>query len=338
MYTAMGKCELQDGSTMHLGRVLAPDAEWGAKIIEFYRPHKSALSIWHIIQGVEKEDQGGLTNYFYIERRDDAILGIINIAEHNHCCQFGHVLTDPEYRGNGICNAIMPRAIDDFATRNGKMLVLCTIRPDAFHLYEKYGFAPVDNAGFISGEPIVMLQYTKGVDEDEFYRERFAVDETFVRQPAFKDWVDLSVLTMMKDVPPLKSLCTDTKAYGRFELHTRELIYDMQVLKKPVRAKVLETKTTGAAVGFLIVRPDPRFDNHVRMMDLFVHPNFIDSADKLLASVELENGKVQVYIDHTNNAIRDVLIDAGFYEEALLKRQFKYIEDWYDVIIMAHES
>jgi len=338
MYTSLGDCKLKDGSTMQLGRVLAPDEKWGERIIAFYRPHKSPLSIWHIIQGVEKEDPGGLANYFYVGHRDDTILGIINIAEHNHCCQFGHVLTKPEYRGNGICNAIMPRAIDDFALRDGKMLILCTIKPDAYHLYCKYGFVPVDNAVFVPGQPIVMVQYTAGADQDDFYRKRFVTDDTFVREPAFKDWVELSVLTLTKDAPPLRSLCTDTKTYGRFELHTRELIYDMQVLKKPVQAKVLETKSTAAAVGFAIIRPDPRFNNHIRMMDFFVHPDFLDSAEKLLFSVELDGGKIQLYLDHTNHAIRNVLAGAGFYEEARFRRQFKYLEKWYDVIIMAREG
>ena len=337
MYKSLGIIKLKDGSTMKIGQVLTPDEEWGPRILSFYKPHKTEMSFWHIEKGVEEKELEGLVNYFYIAHRDSELLGILNIAEHNGCAQYGHVLTKPECRGNGICNAIMRAAMDDFQARSGKMLILCTIMPDAYHIYEKFGFVPVGDKPFIPGAPIMMVYYTKSVDEDAFYKEYFAPAETFVREPQFKDWAALSVLTLTKNAPPLRSLCTDTKTYGRFELHTRELIHDIRILEKPITARVLESKNTGASAGFLITRPDPRFDNQVRMMDFFVHPNFIDSAEKLLSSIELGEGKIQVYLDHTSEKIKKVLAGAGFHKDAELKKQFKYAKEWYDVIIMARE-
>ena len=335
MYDSFGSGILKDGSAVELGRVRVPDPQWGPRLLAFFKPLKADLSFWHIAQGVEFEEPEGVVNYYYLAHRDDEILGTINVAEHTGCAQYGHVHTRRDHRGNGICNRMMEFSMEDYRARGGTMLILCTINSDAYHLYDKFGFKPVDENSFRPGVPIVMNWFADGVDEDDFYKERFRAAEVLVRGFQLKDWIQLSVLTLTKDAPPLRSLCTDTKTYGRFELHTRELLYEMRVLNKPIQARVLESKTTGASVGFTILRPDSRFDGQVQMLDMFVHPAFIDSVSTLLDSIDLGTTKTQMYLDHTNDAIRNVLVARGFRQEAILSRQFQYAGRWYDVIMLA---
>lgn len=336
MYESFGSSKLKNGLEVELGRVRVPDDVWGPQLLDFFKPLKADLSFWHIAQGVELEDPGGVINHYYIAHQGSEILGSINIAEHDGCAQYGHVHTRHDQRGQGICNRMMEVSIADYRARGGKMMILCTIRPDAHHLYDKFGFKPVDDRPFVPGVPIVMNWFADQVDEDEFYDQRFMFSDTFVREFQLKDWILLSVLTLTKQAPPLRSLCTDTKTYGRFELHTRELLYDMHVLGKPVQARVLESKGTGASVGFVILRPDPRFSDQVQMLDFFIHPHLDNSAGDLLSAIDLGKTKVQIYMDHSNELVRNLLVGHGFREEARLSRQFQYANKWYDVFILSY--
>jgi RimJ/RimL family protein N-acetyltransferase len=62
-------------------------------------------------------------------------------ADHGQVAQVGFVVTEPAFRGRGLCSLLMTRVIADFRERGGQCALLGTGNPVAHAIYARAGFS-----------------------------------------------------------------------------------------------------------------------------------------------------------------------------------------------------
>jgi hypothetical protein len=123
--------------------------------------------------------------------------------------------------------------------------------------------------------------------------------------------------------------------YGIFNFEGGFHSFIKRIEDKEFSAKLLESES-GAVVGCITLCNDTRWAKKTYILDMFVHNNFVFHYDTLLNSIELPEGKIQCYIMAESPKEKiDALEQAGFEREALLKKQFAWGNEWYDVILLA---
>ena len=326
MYTQLGTADLKSGEKATIARVMAPDVEWGEKIVPFLG-HKERITRWQIEETV-MGNIGRLESYYYIAQLGDEVIGTIATWEYVGAGILGHVFTDPKHRQKGAAKAIMAEQMEDFRRRSGKALFLGTGYDSvAYYIYYSFGFRSVyPESGF-------MDYYSES--EEAFESTYFAAGPASVREPGWHDWAGLTTLMAASRGPTLRMFSTGMIRRRNFEGAFIKF-YNNVLFKAGTQARVLEADSTKSVVGVAYLTQDERFGGPVDLLDVYAHPNFETHLGDLLDAIELpEERKVQAYVQANDRLKRKALEASGFEVEAVFENQINGDRGPLDVAVLA---
>ena len=326
MYEILGETTLKSDEVMEVGLINAPDMPHAEEIKKFLA-HKPQFFDWHIERCVT-ESLDELETRFYVGKLDEKIITNIMTVEHEGIGILGHVFTLPDQRRKGACKGTMAYQMEDFRQRDGRALYLGTgYNSHPYHIYHSFGFESVyPESGF-------MKYYVK----DDFEDTYFAPTTTHPKEVEWHDWPKLTALSGIVGWETLRSLLWSV--YGPANLEGIFLTFKRALEMDEINeaqvfddAKLLATQE-GAIVGWASVNRDSKWRHNIALLDLFFHPNFVDSVPSLLSAIKFPDLKVQCYIDSTSEKKAEVLETAGFVCEGTFRNQFSYLGKKYDVLV-----
>lgn len=326
MYTKLSDVQLKTGEKMEIGVVLAPDEEFADRVMDVLH-HKGEPWLGH----VDKALKGGITDLetrFYIGQLDGKIITNIMTVEYNRAGIFGHVFTRPGHRRKRACTLLMKEQMEHFKQRGGGLLLLGTgYNSPAYWIYHSYGFRSLsEGSGFM-----------RFSTEGDFEASHFAPGEVKVVDVEWKHWPLMNVLTSVPGIAILRSVAFNLYGIASFEGGFLSFIKRLEEDQQR-NAKLLES-ASGAVVGCATLERDRRWIDKTYLVDIFLHPNFISRYEVLLNALELPEGKTQCYVDARSPGEKiAALQQAGFKREALLKKQFMWGGEWFDVFIYSRFS
>ena len=323
MYNKLTDVKLKTGETMEVGVIIAPD-EAHAEQIKPFLAHKGGGFKWHLERSVV-ETLDDLETRFYVGKVDGEIIANIMIVEHGHVGILGHVFTTPTQRRKGACKSVMQFQMEDFRQRDGEALYLGTgYNSHPYYIYNSFGFESVfPGSGF--------MKYRAANDFDDRY---FAEGSIHAKDVVWHDWSKMTALTGIVEGDCLRSIAFGIYGPANFEggfLGFKQALEDGNTYHD---AKLLESES-GAIVGVATVSWDTRWQPDTAVLDLFVHPNFYESASTLLEAIDLPDTKTQCYVESTSTSKVEAVQNAGFYHEATLKNQIHHQDRGIDVLIFA---
>src|SRR5205823_5786125 len=105
--------------------------------------HKRPRTRWEIELAL-REPMEGLESRFYLGLVAGEAVANVMTVEYRGVGILGHVFTRPEFRRQGICNAIMEQQMEDFRRRGGRYMALGTGYDSApYHIYRGFGFESI---------------------------------------------------------------------------------------------------------------------------------------------------------------------------------------------------
>ena len=170
--------------------------------------------------------------------------------------------------------------------------------------------------------------------EASFLASYFSPGATTVRDVRWPDWALLDLLYKIEPGSFLRGVYH--AHYGLASYEGCFLRFYRLLQEESGQSKVL-AKSGGEVVGHALLLPDPRWNNNVLLLDLFIHPGFYDAGGELLAAIELPPGrKVQAYADSQSPEKVELLERRGFQQEAVLHGQLVNAENEpLDVVILS---
>jgi len=310
---------------MEIGLVVPPDDAHREQIIPLLG-HKGEPWLSHIeLSFCRPLDE--LETRFYIGKLHGTPIANIMTVEHNGVGILGHVWTVPEHRRKGACRELMARQMAHFRERGGRCLYLGTgYDTPPYWIYHSFGFRSVfEGTGF--------MVYTTAEDFREQY---FAEQPALVEDLRWQHWATVAPLVGGHEGEILRNymlrLLGPTNFEGPF-LHLREQVE----ARAGAQAKVLVSES-GAAVGLATLLPDPRWEGRVACLDLFIHPNFRDYTDQLLAAFDLAPAGISLvlaYVDAGAEYALDSLSVLGFERAGVLPEAARALGQAADVVVMA---
>ena len=326
MYEKLGNTVLKTGERMEVDMINVPDVPHAEEIKKFLG-HKPGNFKWHIDRCVN-ESLDELETRFYVGKIEGNVITNIMTVEHDGIGILGHVFTLPEQRRKGACKGAMAYQMEDFRQRNGRALYLGTgYNGHPYHIYHSFGFESViPESGF--------MKYHGNSDFEEHY---FAPAPARPKPVEWHDWPKLTALSGIVGWDTLRSLIWNVYGPTNLESGFLSFKHTLETDDAYDDAKLLVTES-GAIVGWATVCRDSRWQEAIALLDLFFHPNFIDSVPALLSAVKFPELKVQCYIDSTAEKKAEVLEAAGFTCEGRFKNQFTYGGQHYDVLVFSRDS
>lgn len=326
MYEILGETTLKSDEVMEVGVINAPDQPHADEIKKFLA-HKPQFFDWHIERCVT-ESLDELETRFYVGKVDGIIITNIMTVEHDGIGILGHVYTLPDQRRKGACKGTMAFQMEDFRQRNGRALYLGTgYNGHPYRIYHSFGFESVyPETGFM-----------KYHVNDNFEETYFAPTTAHPKDVEWHDWPKLTALSAIVEWDILRSLLWNV--YGPTNLESGFLTFKhtFEVSDVLDDAKFLATQDS-TIVGWATVNRDSKWRHNIALLDLFFHPNFIDSVPSLLSSLKFPELKVQCYIDSTAEKKAEVLENAGFSCEGRFKNQIEFRGEKYDVLVFGREA
>ena len=326
MYTKLSNAKLKTGEDIEIGLVLAPDQEHSDAIAKVLH-HKGEPWLSHVSRALSG-DIKGLETRFYVGKLDNQVVANVMTVEYRHTGILGHVFTIPEQRRKHICSLIMEQLMSDFRYRGGGVLLLGTGYNSApYWIYHSYGFRSVlENTGF--------MRYST---DDDFEAKHFTpTKDSKAVDVQWKHWPVMSVLTSVHETELMKSVASGL--YGVLSFEGGFLHFIKRIEDGNLKAKLLESES-GAVVGCITLDRDHRWAGNTYILDTFMHKNFITHYDMLSNSMQFPEGKIQCYVaENSPDEKIKALQKAGFEQEALLKKQFSYDGEKYDVFVYSRFS
>ena len=213
--------------------------------------------------------------------------------------------------------------MDDFRKRGGGLLLLGTgYDSPAYWIYHAHGFRSLmEESGF--------MRYST---DDDFEENFFAAGSTKAVDVEWKHWSLMNVLTSVPGVEAMRSLTFGLYGRKSFEGSFLGFIRNLKDDENK-QAKLLESES-GAIVGCATLMPEGKWLGTTYLLDIFVHQNFVSDYGTLLNALKMPEGKIQCYVDAQSPKEKVEAIEAvGFQREAVLKNQFAWNGEWFDVFL-----
>ena len=324
VYRKFGEETLRTGEVMEVGCVEPPDEDWGERVEESLS-HKPPIWQYHIHKAIRGETDE-LRNHFYIGCIQDELVTGVMTVEYRRVGILGHVYTQPAYRRKGAYSSLMEYQMEDFRKRGGGVLLLGTgYHTPPFWIYQSFGFQP------FAGKSGYMRYATEEDLEDTYYTP----GDVSIRELHWGDWPGANLLTSQPGDDLLRSFPFKLGDISSFE---EGFLHLKQGLEEDRRCRAWAAESdSGALVGMVMLTPDEQFNVGAYFLDLVVHQDFWDHAEKLLHAARGLRGTVQCYTDLACQAKVSALEAAGFSREPQLKRQLRVGRQTLDVAVFTRE-
>lgn len=191
----------------------------------------------------------------------------------------------PDYRRRGLSRELLKHAFERFRADGGEFLMLNSgWDTSIYYLYQEFGFHEIRRDPWSDG--VVMGRTVDGGPLSEWIESYFAPDESLkVVQVTPGHWASLMLLCN-QPLPFLVrhyglGIFSDWAVDGR-------LLGLFDVLETGKGTAVGLQTSNGALIGFATLMPllDPwpvaSYQQHIRLLDVWVHPNFTQHTSRLL--------------------------------------------------------
>ncbi len=153
MLTTLTDVTLRDGATMTVRLMEPPEEDYARRLLHFLR-HKDDDSMRGIRQRVLGQYADRCIDRYFVGEVEGRIVGQvwyglprIDDGRTFGIGNFGHVYTDPDWRGQGIAHEITRIVVDDFNAEPAGSCLLCTAGQGAGRIYLDYGFETIPPGG-----------------------------------------------------------------------------------------------------------------------------------------------------------------------------------------------
>ncbi len=300
--------ELKSGEAMRIVRVSAPAPEWKDRILPFLG-HKGEPWLWQMDLALD-EGLGECAQHYYLGVLETGeVVGNIMTTESMAppIGILGHVFTPPEHRRKGICSRLMGALTEDFRARNGRAMFLHTgYDSPPYHIYASWGFEGYRETGAMAW-----------VLEEEFWQKQFARRPVTARETTWGDWAPLEALSWVDTGWYLRSVWLGIYGFAGFEgtyLRVRRALGEGRLMDFKVLAA-----DDGAVMGYALLGRLRSFPGAPLVLDMFVHPNFVEHAGLLAEAIDIPLGeRTLAFADSASVGKLEALAGAGFAEEATL--------------------
>jgi len=231
----------------------------------------------------------------------------------------GHVYTRPEWRGKGVCHALMEAATENFKGHGGEAMFLSAGNPEAIRIYERFGFRkynPPEGEGGI-------YRWLAARDFEERY---FA----YMGKPEIREanWGDLPRFEALYNCPHpwlLRDYSLGVFRDTPFEAQFLQMMQDAE--SEWGTMLVMSTRQNHVVGAARIVPGRSRWEEHVATLEFFVHPNyFVDMPELLSAAVEAARDLCDILRSFAPECDRErhsPLQELGFEMTAVLENQYR---------------
>lgn len=302
MYEELGRERLRTGEWLRVGVVEGPDAEWLPRVAPFLG-HKPDQYRHHIRAALEGPLEG-LETRFYVGTVDERLISQVMVVGDRRVGILGHVFTRPEERRKGACATILQHQMDHSRRLGYRALCLGTgFDSHPCHLYRRFGFQ-----GVAPGNGCMRWLATPTVEE-----EIFAPGETDVRDGRWEDWA-YGFLLSVRPVLPDEELPRNVTLGVRTQSSTEGAFLQFQRRRERepgLQLKVL-VSAAGTPVGWAMLAPDLRWFREHWLLDVDVHPAFLDHLPKLIAALAWPEAEVVSYSTDPAGPRSRALRQAGF--------------------------
>jgi GNAT superfamily N-acetyltransferase len=317
--------------------LFAPAREWIRPLLSMYsywdEAHRSG--IWADDLRSRLEGRGGRDAFFV------ALDGSVPVAALDLSCSqadvrvgcIHRVFTNPYYRHRGLAGRLLSRACEHFESEGGELLMLNTgWDTSAYQLYQEFGFEEMRRDPWSDG--VLMGRTMSDATIQEWGKAYFRPAER-VRavQLDGRHWASLMLLCN-QPYPYLVrhyalGILGDWAVDGR-------LLSLFEVLASSKGFAVGLQTFEGVLVGFATVVPYmdlwqvASYQRHVRLVDLWLHPNFVQHTQRLLSELltweypladDVE--QFMAYVQSDRRELCDALEAESFLKVANLESQYK---------------
>ena len=310
------KQRLENGSLLTLKVVRSIHKKEREKL-RLFLSHKDAYltQIEDYWKNGEKGKIEGLEWRFYLGYLGEKLVANLCLWESNGIAILGHVYTHPDYRRQGIAGRLLRFQDKDFWNRGGQAVQLRTeFGTHPHRMYLKMGYRD------IPGKEGMMIKLKDATTWETLYLSRQVKAAPF----HWRHWPTANLLFLSES--PAFIRCHGYEVYGvdsieapvakRFPLQREELERGRDQIE------VLESKG-GVCVAWASIMKDPNWKglSRRRVFDLFFHPAFAKSLDRLLRRFSIPPGTLAFSTpeDPKNTA----LIKLGFQEKETQKEFFE---------------
>ena len=308
MLEHLAEVELKSGEAMRIVRVSAPAPEWKERILPLLG-HKGQPWLWQMEVALD-EGLGECAQHYYLGALEGGeVVGNIMTTESmaRPVGILGHVFTPPEHRRKGICSHLMEALTEDFRARKGRAMFLHTgYDSPPYHIYAAWGFEGYRETGAMAW-----------LLEEGFWQEQFEPRPVSVRATEWADWAPLEALSWVDGGWYLRSVFLGIYGFSGFEGHyirVQDALRDGRL--RDFRVLVAED---GAVTGYALLGRLRSFPGAPLVLDMFVHPDFIEHATELAQAIEIPPGESTLtFADSASVGKLEALAAAGFAQEASL--------------------
>lgn len=302
MYETLDCKVLRSGEKMEVGVVVGPDPEWYEALSGFLS-HKGPDLLWQVQQALAVP-LDRLGSYFYVGLLDRRIVTQVYVAVTGCCGFLGHVYTLPEHRGKGAYSALMEAQMRHSESLGVTLIQLGTGYDSvAYHIYHRFGFRSIwPQSGRMRWEK-----------EPDAVAPHYAPGPAVIRPMRWEDWPWCSVL-FTTEGSRLHSVAMDVFQPGWSKGGFIKLMRDEGA------ERLAAVKNDGVVVGIGSRTRDPKW-RHPEIVDVYVHPRFVDQLDPLLVTLTARPGRLQSYVPVGDETRTDALLSHGLAQEAVLPAQ-----------------
>lgn len=323
MLRTLAEVTLRDGTPMQVVLCEPPEEEYAQGLLHFLR-HKADDSLRGIRQRVLGQYADYCLDRYFVGEVDGrpvghAWYGLPRVDDGRRwgIGNFGHVYTDPEWRGRGIAGELTRLLLDDFNAEPTGSCLLCSAGADAGRIYRRFGFQfiPPD----ATSGPMCYLKPSVAPDFATLDEEYFAPGlPTRVRHGHIGDRHDLD--RMLDFSAPWIAARARWHMVGVSSLAPTFMAALHYVEDGRGLLSVLQT-SSGSLVGYAFVLSlGTGYEVGLRTFDFVLHPHYLGEGvslvrETLAMAAEAETSDVHTSVAACDEKKLEILQSAGFAEQ-----------------------
>ena len=355
MLADLGQATLRHGQTMALRMFEPPQDDLAPRLLHFLE-HKDNDSLRGLRQRVQGQYVEHCVDRYFIGEVDGRIVGqawyglprvggfVPEPAAGSGTNpptrswgigNFGHVYTEPEWRGEGVASEIVRVLVDHFQAEPTGKCLLCSASAQSGRIYRKYGFefipptAESGAMGLVKGETFVELEaryFAPGRPvrvREGHIGHRHDIDRLMDFSPA---WIEARRRWHFAFIA--STVPTYIAALHKVE-DGRGLLTVMQT-------------DGGSIVGYAyVLNLGSPHEPHLRTLDFAVHPHYLAQAGTLLGetlgmAAEADAAPVHAFVAACDEAKLTALLAAGFAVAYTFAGGFVLDGETHDLLMLRH--
>ncbi len=275
-------------------------------------------------------EYGDSADHFFVALADGQMVAIAwycTATSNPKLGLIGHIYTSPPFRGRGISRRLIDAAMSDFRDGGGEVIQLFSSTPYTIPFYERLGFENLyANRGYHDTD--WYMRYPKGSRRE--IDGWFACAATEIQPLSAGDLSGYCLLYNLEHDSVSKDWAQSIGLGMEAEF---TFIHSMAKVSRG-EAVCCILKTESAIVGIAsLVRQDFPHQSHIANLDLYVHPNFLADAQRLVDACLDQRERVGaeiVYALGVDPPKREMLGRLGFCSRVLLTRHYKVASRYFD--------